>query len=254
MGIRLSVQRTDPHLSVIIPVHNERENIPSLVLEIESVLQPLDTFELIVVDDGSTDDTIKTLYPIFHERAWLRVVCHRKNMGQSMAISTGIKAARGEIIITMDGDGQNDPKDIPRLLRHFDPNTHFLLVTGRRKNRKDTWLKRISSKIANQVRQWVLKDNTPDTGCGLKVFRREDFLSLPFFDHMHRFLPALFMAMGGSVMSVDVNHRLRRKGLSHYGTWDRLLAGIVDLVGVSWLVRRIKPIHSYELTRSQKSE
>lgn len=243
------MQKFEPTISVVIPVHNEGDNITHLLLETESVLQPLGTFELIVVDDGSSDNTIKNLYPIFLEKPWLRIICHKKNMGQSMALLTGIKAARGEIIITMDGDGQNDPKDIPKLLNQMKPNHPFLLVTGRRKHRKDSWLKRVSSKIANQVRQWVLKDNTLDTGCGLKIFKKEDFLTLPSFDHMHRFLPALFMAMGGTVRSVDVTHRPRQKGLSHYGTWDRLVAGIVDLVGVSWLVRRIKPVQTYELKK-----
>jgi dolichol-phosphate mannosyltransferase len=171
----------------------------------------------------------------------LRVFAHQRQSGQSAAIRTGVKAARGSLIVTLDGDGQNDPADIPKLLNTYrqqaatDPQ---VLITGQRAKRQDSFVKRLSSKIANGIRSSLLGDATPDTGCGLKIFRREDFLEMPGFDHMHRFLPALMLRSGGRVISVEVSHRPRERGQSNYGTFDRLWVGITDLIGVMWLKRR----------------
>lgn len=242
------MDRQNIKFSIVIPVHNEAGNIPGLLLEIGRLIGDKENWEVLVVDDASDDDTLKLLKEIGLGSPWLRVLSHEKRAGQSMALLSGIRYAKGEIIITMDGDGQNDPVDMFSLLSVYQRNeSPFCLVVGRRSKRKDTWIKRISSKIANGVRSRLLKDNTPDTGCGLKAFKRSDFLCLPWFDHMHRFLPALFKAMGGKVISVDVSHRPREKGRSHYGTIDRLWAGIWDLIGVYWLLRRIKRVKAKEL-------
>ena len=169
------------------------------------------------------------------------MVTHRKACGQSTAVRTGVKSARAPVIATLDGDGQNDPADIPALLEALAgaaPDTRLRMVAGYRKRRRDTWIKRISSRVANAVRSRLLGDATPDTGCGLKVFYRDTFLELPYFDHMHRFLPALVQRAGWEVTSVEVNHRHRERGSSKYGTLDRLVAGIDDLLGVMWLKRR----------------
>lgn len=238
--------------SVVIPVHNEAGNIPGLLSEIGRLIKDKGDWEVLVVDDASEDGTLQLLREIRSRRPWLRVISHEKRAGQSMALLSGIRYAKGEIIITMDGDGQNDPIDMFSLLDVYLKNeSAFCLVVGKRSKRKDNWIKRISSRIANRVRSTLLRDNTPDTGCGLKVFGRSDFLSLPWFDHMHRFLPALFKAMGGKVISLDVSHRPREKGQSHYGTLDRLWAGICDLIGVYWLLRRVKGVQVKELYRDE---
>ncbi len=235
-------------VSIVIPVHNEGENLLSLLEELEGVVLDQGIMEALVVDDKSEDESLPLLRELKRKLSWLRVIFHLKRGGQSMALLTGIRHARGDVIVTMDGDGQNDPEDIRRLLGVFFQNSSdFLLVMGRRRRRRDSWIKRVSSRIANGVRGYILKDNTPDTGCGLKVFKKGDFLRLPTFDHMHRFLPALFLAMGGKVISVDVSHRPRAKGLSHYGTLDRLWMGIWDLFGVYWLIRRTKKIEAGEI-------
>ena len=200
-------------------------------------------YEIVVVDDGSTDATGERLAELARATPCLRSVRHPASRGQSFAIATGVKAARGAWIATLDGDGQNDPADIPKLLAlrvegEGAAASGPLLVAGYRKKRRDTWLKRVSSRVANAVRGRLLGDRTPDTGCGLKVFEREAFLALPHFDHMHRFLPALFIRAGGSVVSVEVGHRPRARGASHYGMWNRLWVGIGDMLGVWWLIRR----------------
>ncbi|MBV9813760.1 MAG: glycosyltransferase family 2 protein [Acetobacteraceae bacterium] len=231
---------TDPLLSVVVPVRNEAENIAPLVAEIGAALAGL-PHEIVYVDDGSTDATAAALAAAEPPVRWLR---HRTSCGQSAAIATGIRAARGAWIATLDGDGQNDPADIPALLARARAedggDVSPLLVAGHRTRRRDRLIKRLSSRIANGVRARLLGDRTPDTGCGLKVFRREAFLDLPRFDHMHRFLPALFLRAGGRVISVPVNHRPRVRGRSNYGTLDRLWVGLFDLVGVMWLMRRAR--------------
>ena len=228
-------------LSVVVPAHNEAESLGPLVREIGAVLGPGASYEIVVVDDGSTDATSARAEEIARTNPRLRVVRHPTSRGQSFAIATGVRAASGAWIATLDGDGQNDPADIPRLLALRSAESAGagpLLVAGYRRKRRDSWLKRVSSRVANAVRGRLLGDRTPDTGCGLKVFEREVFLALPHFDHMHRFLPALFLRAGGRVVSVEVAHRPRERGVSHYGMWNRLWAGIVDIAGVWWLIRR----------------
>jgi dolichol-phosphate mannosyltransferase len=226
-------------LSIVIPVRNEAGNIGPLVAEIRAALDGgVAAYEIVYVDDGSTDSTLAELRALAAAGAPLRVVRHARSCGQSAAIRSGVKAARGAWIATLDGDGQNDPGDIPRLWAMARGENAPVLVAGWRQKRRDTWLKRLSSRIANGVRARMLGDATPDTGCGLKVFRRDLFLELPYFDHMHRFLPALVKRAGGRTVSVPVNHRPRASGRSNYGTLDRLTVGIVDLFGVMWLMRR----------------
>jgi dolichol-phosphate mannosyltransferase len=232
----LRAERMD--LSIVIPVRNEAGNVAPLVAEIRAALGAGAAYEIVYVDDGSTDATAAEIAGLAAAGAPVRLVRHARSCGQSAAIRTGVKAARGAWIATLDGDGQNDPADIPRLWEIARAANAPALVAGWRQKRRDTWLKRISSKIANGVRAGMLGDATPDTGCGLKVFRRELFLDLPYFDHMHRFLPALVKRAGGRTLSVPVNHRPRGSGRSNYGTLDRLLVGITDLFGVMWLMRR----------------
>ncbi|RAI60640.1 glycosyltransferase family 2 protein [Roseicella frigidaeris] len=229
-------------LSVVVPVRNEAPNIAPLVAEIEAALAGL-PHEIVYVDDSSTDGTAAALRAAA-AGAPLRVRRHRSSCGQSAAVVTGVKAARGRWIATLDGDGQNDPADIPRLLARAEAEAGAagggILVAGHRVTRRDSWVKRRSSRIANRVRARLLHDDTPDSGCGLKVFPRALFLELPHFDHMHRFLPALVLRQGGRVVSEPVNHRPRTRGASNYGTLDRLAVSLFDLVGVAWLQRRWK--------------
>jgi len=231
-----------PLVSVVIPVRNEAPNIAPLVAEIEAALAGT-PHEIIYVDDGSSDATPDALAEAARA-APLRHFRHRSSCGQSAAIITGVRRARGEWIATLDGDGQNDPADIPRLLARaqaaFGAEGGAVLVAGHRVRRRDTRVKRLTSAWANRVRAGLLGDATPDTGCGLKVFPRELFLELPHFDHMHRYLPALVLRHGGRVLSEAVNHRPRVRGVSNYGTLDRLVVSILDLVGVIWLQRRWK--------------
>jgi len=231
-----------PQLAVVVPVHNEADNIAPLIAEINAALNGVCEFEIIYVDDGSTDRTPDVLQRIAAANPGLRVLHHRQCCGQSASIISGVAAARAAIIATLDGDGQNDPADIPALLSAFReaPGNDRALIAGHRAKRRDTWIKRITSRIANRVRARLLGDDTPDTGCGLKVFARAAFVDLPRFDHMHRFLPALMIRAGGRVISIPVNHRPRERGASKYGTLDRLWVGIFDLIGVMWLQRRIR--------------
>ena len=191
------------------------------------------------MNDGSTDATLSTLKQLQKKYKQLRVISHQQSCGQSTAVRTGVKFARYDWVATLDGDGQNNPADIPKLIDAVSEGVE-LVGGNRRLSRRDTFIKRISSVIANTVRSAMLRDDTPDTGCGLKLFQREAFLDLPYFDHMHRFLPALIKRRGGKIVSVHVQHRNREHGKSNYGTIDRLIVGIVDLFGVAWLQRRAK--------------
>jgi dolichol-phosphate mannosyltransferase len=225
-------------LSVVIPVHNEADNIAPLVAEIRAALGGQLAYEIVYVDDASQDGTAAALAALAASAADLRVVRHVARCGQSAAIRSGVKAARAPWIATLDGDGQNDPADIPALWARRAGAAPPLMIAGERRRRRDSWSKRISSRWANRIRRRLLRDDTQDTGCGLKLFPRALFLELPYFDHMHRFLAALMIRQGATVLSVPVNHRPRLKGTSKYGFWDRLWVGISDLMGVMWLQRR----------------
>lgn len=232
-----------PEISVVVPVCNEAENVEPLAREVARALAGRE-FELLFVDDGSTDGTADAVRAA---RAagipQIRLLRHSFRSGQSAAVSTGVRLARADWIGTLDGDGQNDPADLPRLLAaRLDPaNAQVRLFAGHRATRRDTWFRRMQSRIANRIRSSMLGDGTPDTGCGLKLMHRETYLGLPHFDHMHRFLPALYQRAGARVISVPVNHRPRARGQSKYGMLDRLWVGIVDLFGVMWLRRRYQP-------------
>jgi dolichol-phosphate mannosyltransferase len=238
---QLMPETASPLISVVVPVHNESPNIRPLVAAIGAALEGVD-HEIVYVDDGSSDDSPTVLAGLAAELPNFRRFRHAKSCGQSGAVITGIKKARGAFIATLDGDGQNDPADIPAMLaaaREAEATgPKPVLIAGHRVNRKDTGSKRWASKMANRIRSYLLKDATPDTGCGLKLFRREAFLELPHFNHIHRFLPALFIRAGGHVVSVPVRHHARAHGASHYNNWQRAMVGIVDLFGVAWLQRR----------------
>lgn len=229
-------------ISVVIPVCNEEQNVEPLAREVAQALNGRN-FELIFVDDGSTDGTANAVRAARDAGIpQIRLLRHSFRSGQSAAISTGVKFANAAWVGTLDGDGQNDPADLPKLLAaKLEPaNAYVRLFAGHRSKRRDTWFRRVQSRIANSVRSYMLGDSTPDTGCGLKLMHRETYLGLPHFDHMHRFLPALYQRAGARVISVPVNHRPRSRGKSKYGMLDRLWVGIVDLFGVMWLRRRYK--------------
>jgi len=226
--------------SVVVPACNEAENVEPLAREIEAAMRGR-AYEMIFVDDGSTDDTAVNLLRLKASLPALRVLRHSFRSGQSAAVASGVKLARGQWIATLDGDGQNDPADIPKLIAARDEHRGVHLVMGDRSaSRKDTAYRRLQSRVANGVRSSLLGDGTPDTGCGLKIFLRDAFLELPRFDHMHRFLPALFQRQGARVISVPVSHRERTRGQSKYGMLNRLWVGIIDILGVIWLRRRYK--------------
>jgi glycosyltransferase involved in cell wall biosynthesis len=237
------VNATGPAVSVVVPVRNEADNVGPLTEEIAAVLKDRCAFELIYVNDGSTDATAETLAGLMAERPWLRQVRHASSCGQSAAVRSGVAAARAGVIVTLDGDGQNDPSFIPALLRVLEEGGPQMgLAAGQRVGRRSGAFKQFQSRIANGVRAAILRDGTRDTGCGLKAFRRDAFLALPYFDGLHRFLPALFARDGCAVGYVDVIDRPRRHGISNYGLWDRLWVGILDLAGVWWLIRRRKRV------------
>ncbi|MEO6926306.1 MAG: glycosyltransferase [Rhodanobacter sp.] len=230
-----------PQLAVVVPVFNERDNIPPLLAEIAAALRGRIDYEVIYVDDDSSDDSRAVLVSEKPSHPELRVLHHLTRSGQSTAVWNGVRAAQSPWIATLDGDGQNDPADIPKLLAAREAAAaEVRLFAGWRTTRRDSFNKRISSKVANAVRSRMLKDATPDTGCGLKLFEREIFLRLPYFDHMHRYLPALVKRAGFQSMSVPVGHRPRTAGVSKYGMLDRLWVGLADLRGVAWLMRRAK--------------
>ena len=231
-----------PQLSVVVPVYNEAENVGKLVAEIATALDG-SSYEMIFVNDASTDETLKALGDLKAEFPALRVLSHRKNAGQSRAVRTGVLAAKGHYIATLDGDGQNDPADIPALYTQMtrpDAPTKLALVGGRRAKRRDSFAKKFASKFGNGVRKKLLKDEADDTGCGLKLFTRESFLRLPYFDHVHRYIPALMLREGYEIEFCDVNHRHREFGVSKYTNFGRLMVSIADLRGVMWLNRRSK--------------
>jgi dolichol-phosphate mannosyltransferase len=242
------LQRNDsgPAVSVVVPVRNEAGNIAPLVAEIAAALAGR-AFEILYVNDGSRDGTEQELRGLMTLRPWLRQLRHAQSCGQSAAVRSGVIAARAAVVVTLDGDGQNDPAFIPALLAALEQGAPQLgLVAGQRVGRKATGFKRWQSRTANAVRGAVLKDGTRDTGCGLKAFRRDLFLALPYFDGLHRFLPALVRREGYDVGYVDVVDRPRRHGMSNYGLWDRLWVGILDLAGVWWLIRRRRRVPECE--------
>lgn len=232
----------DPAVSVVVPVRNEAANIAPLVGEIAAALQGQWPFEVVYVNDGSSDGTEDELKRLMGLHPWLRRVRHKQSCGQSAAVRSGVKAARAPLVVTLDGDGQNDPAFLPALLRALEADERLGLIAGQRVGRKATGFKKLQSRIANGVRNAILRDGTRDSGCGLKAFRRDLFLGLPYFDGLHRFLPALVRRDGYGIGYVDVVDRPRAHGVSNYGMWDRLWVGILDLAGVWWLIRRRKRV------------
>jgi dolichol-phosphate mannosyltransferase len=230
-----------PQLSVVVPVYNEEGNVAPLVAEIVAALRGRISFEIVYVDDCSRDATLERLKQLQSGTPELRVVRHLRNSGQSTAIRNGVKAARADWIATLDGDGQNDPADIPKLLaerEHAAPGVR--MFAGWRVDRQDSGSKRWASRWANTIRARALRDATPDTGCGIKLFERAAFLDLPYFDHMHRYLPALIQRAGWQTVSVPVHHRHRASGVSKYNNLQRAWVGLRDLRGVAWLIRRTR--------------
>ncbi|MEX0841951.1 MAG: glycosyltransferase family 2 protein [Xanthobacteraceae bacterium] len=231
-----------PAVSVVVPVRNEAGNIAPLIDEISAALDGRWSYEIVYVNDGSSDGTAKELTELMASRPYLRQIKHATSCGQSAAVRSGGKAARAPIIVTLDGDGQNDPKFIPELVQMLMNSPRLGLIAGQRVGRKATGFKKFQSRSANGVRGAILRDGTRDTGCGLKAVRREVFLNLPYFDGLHRFLPALVKREGYEIGYVDVVDRPRGHGVSNYGMWDRLWIGILDLAGVWWLIRRRKRV------------
>jgi glycosyltransferase involved in cell wall biosynthesis len=229
-------------LSVVVPLKDEAENVGSLAREIVGAVGREDV-EILFVDDGSADETPSRLLELKSEFPMLRIIRHSRNAGQSRALRTGVRAARAGIVVTLDGDGQNDPADIPKVLAPFHAETdasHIGMASGVRIRRRDSLGKRLASLLANRFRRWMLKDGASDIGCGLKAFRRDAYLALPYFDHMHRYLAALMQREGYEVRFVEVGHRKRMHGKSKYGIWDRLVVGLQDVFGVLWLKKRFR--------------
>lgn len=227
-------------ISAVVPMLNEAENVASLVSEIQAASKLCPITEIVLVDDGSTDDTAKVIQSLKQQDSRIRLIRHHVRSGQSAALRSGVRAARGTLIVTMDGDGQNNPADIPALYHKWmtQPQTPMLMVAGQRAKRQDSLLKKFTSRAGNNIRRALLRDGVRDTGCSLKLYRRDDYLALPYFNHMHRFMAALYKREYGTILLVDVGHRHRARGVSKYGFWDRLWAGIFDLVGVMWLQTR----------------
>lgn len=235
----IALPEAAPDFSVVVPVYNEEGAVEALAVEISQAFHG-HAFEILFVDDASTDATRARLIALKRAMPWLRLVTHARNAGQSRAIRTGVLAAQAPIIITLDGDGQNDPADAPRLAQHLAANPGLGLIGGQRVKRQDSRAKRWASRFGNGVRNWLLKDGAADTGCGLKAFRRDAFLRLPYFDHLHRFLPALFQREGYEVAFEPVGHRARTSGASKYTNFGRLLASAPDILGVIWLRSRTR--------------
>ena len=229
-------------VSIVVPVRNEAENVAPLIAEIGAALDGRWPYEIIYVNDGSTDATGERLAAVMKQRGNLRQIRHAISSGQSAAVRSGVRAARGAIVATLDGDGQNNPAFLPELISAIENGGDRIgLVAGQRVGRKDTGFKKLQSRVANGIRDAILRDGTRDTGCGLKAFRRDVFLAMPYFDGLHRFLPALVRREGYEIGYVDVIDRPRQSGVSNYGFFDRLWIGIMDLAGVWWLLRRKKP-------------
>jgi glycosyltransferase involved in cell wall biosynthesis len=242
MSVALSADSSPVAVSIVIPVRNEAGNIAPLLAEISAALDGRWVHEIIYVNDGSTDATAERLSEEMRRRPNLRVFRHENSSGQSAAVRSGVRAARGAIVATLDGDGQNNPAFLPDLIAAIEKGAGQVgLAAGQRVGRKDTGFKKIQSRLANKARNAVLHDGTRDTGCGLKAFRRDVFLMMPYFDGLHRFLPALVRREGYDIAYVDVIDRPRHSGVSNYGFFDRLWIGIMDLAGVWWLIRRKKP-------------
>lgn len=230
-----------PDVSIVVPVRNEQDNVAPLIAEIAAALDGRWAYEIVYVNDGSTDATGERLAAEMKARNNVRQIRHAASSGQSAAVRTGIRAARGAIVATLDGDGQNNPAFLPALIEAIEKGGDKVgLAAGQRVGRKDTGFKKLQSRVANGVRNAILRDGTRDTGCGLKALRRDVFLALPYFDGLHRFLPALVRREGFEIVYVDVIDRPRHSGVSNYGFFDRLWIGIMDLAGVWWLIRRKK--------------
>lgn len=228
-------------ISVIIPAYNEQENLEALVQKISEAFCLVSSFEIVIVDDCSTDETREICARLKQSFPKITYLRHTQNAGQSASVLTGVKHARFDLIATLDGDGQNPPSEINKLINAYQLHTgnkSETLFAGHRHGRQDPWIKLVSSKIANAIRRKLLRDDCPDTGCGLKLFHKSTFLELPHFNHMHRFLPALFKRNGYNVVNVPILHAPRQFGVSKYNTLGRLRVGIVDLFGVAWLARR----------------
>ena len=237
-------------LSVVVPLKDEAESVGPLAREILAALGP-ENVELLFVDDGSADDTVARLLDVKREIPMLRIIRHSRNAGQSRALRNGVRAARAGIVVTLDGDGQNDPADIAKVLAPFHTEndaSRIGMVSGIRVKRRDSIAKRLASRLANRFRRWMLNDDATDIGCGLKAFRRDAYLALPYFDHMHRYLAALMQREGYEVRFVEVGHRRRMHGKSKYGVWDRFVVGIQDIFGVLWLKKRFRD--AVEVTES----
>lgn len=233
------MEPSNPSLSVVIPVYNEEENLEPLLEELFPILNKIGSaFEVICVDDASTDDSYAVLCSLKDKYAELRIIQHRMNCGESAAEATGFANARGEWIVTMDADQQNDPADIPLLL---DPSVKADAVCGVRQTREDDWVKRLSSRIANGFRNWITKDVIADAGCTFRAIRREALREVPVFNGMHRFLPTLLRLQGFEVVEISVNHRPRTRGESKYGIGNRMFRGLVDCFAILWFRRRCFP-------------
>lgn len=244
-----------PRVSVVVPCRNEAGNIGPLIEGIDAALSPVCPFEVIVVDDGSTDRTADEVLAMVPGRPWLRLLSHPRSGGQSAGVHNGAIAARAPIVATLDGDGQNPPQELRVLIAPLlDGPPDLGLVAGQRVGRQDTASKKLASRAANRLRAKVLNDDTRDTGCGLKAFRRDAYLSLPFFNHQHRYLPALFARDGWRIAHVDVAHRARGEGRSNYTNWQRGLVGISDLAGVAWLMKRRKTVRATERTPEDRHD
>lgn len=243
------MESAEPDLSIVIPMKNEEANAEALLAEIAAEAPRLPSYEVIVIDDGSTDRTAERVLRLAGADPRVRLLRHPHSAGQSAAVHSGVRAARAALVATLDGDGQNPPENLPALIAPLlaDAAGRVGLVAGQRVGRKDTLSKRLASRLANALRRVLLRDGTRDTGCGLKAFRRDAFLALPYFDHMHRYLPALFRRDGWQVVLVDVSHRPRLAGRSNYTNLNRAIVGVTDLMGVVWLIRRRKKAAAEEV-------